>query len=104
MSRMAHQVVDQIPFKAFDVVVAGDDVVNGKPHPEAYLMAATLLGVDPTKCVAFEDSISGLRSAEAAGTVAIGIPNIIPIPEQAGRIIWPTLEGVRVADLRNLFR
>ena len=104
MSRMAHQVVDQIPFKAFDVVVAGDDVVNGKPHPEAYLMAATLLGVDPTKCVAFEDSISGLRSAEAAGTVAIGIPNIIPIPQQAGRIIWPTLEGVRVADLRNLFR
>ncbi|MEY3908745.1 MAG: hypothetical protein RLZZ90_652 [Actinomycetota bacterium] len=104
MSRMAHQVVDQIPFKAFDVVVAGDDVIQGKPHPEAYLKAAELLGVSPGECVAFEDSIAGLRSAEAAGTIAIGIPNIIPIPEQAGRIIWPTLEGVRVADLRKLFR
>jgi len=104
MSRMAHQVVEQIPFKAFDVVVAGDDVVQGKPHPEAYLKAAELLGVSPGECVAFEDSIAGLRSAEAAGTIAIGIPNIIPIPEQAGRIIWPTLEGVRVADLRKLFR
>jgi HAD superfamily hydrolase (TIGR01509 family) len=104
MSRMAHQVVDQIPFKAFDVVVAGDDVVHGKPHPEAYLKAAELLGVNPRECVAFEDSIAGLRSAEAAGTIAIGIPNIISIPEQAGRIIWPTLEGVRVADLRKLFR
>lgn len=104
MSRMAHQVVNQIPFKAFDVVVAGDDVVHGKPHPEAYLRAAELLGVRPEDCVAFEDSISGLRSAEAAGTIAIGIPNIIPIPEKAGRILWPTLEGVRVADLRKLFR
>lgn len=104
MSRMAHQVVDQIPFRAFDVVVAGDDVVHGKPHPEAYLKAAQLLGVDPRQCVAFEDSIAGLRSAEAAGTIAIGIPNIIALPEQAGRILWPTLEGVRVADLRKLFR
>jgi len=104
MSRMANQVVEQIPFKAFDVVVAGDDVVNGKPDPEAYLRAAELLGVNPADCIAFEDSLTGLRSAEAAGTIAIGIPNIIPIPAQAGRIIWPTLEGVRVADLRKLFR
>jgi HAD superfamily hydrolase (TIGR01509 family) len=104
MSRMAKQVVAQIPFHAFDVVVAGDDVVNGKPDPEAYLRAAELLGVNPEDCIAFEDSLTGLRSAEAAGTIAIGIPNIIPIPDKAGRIIWPTLEGVRVADLRKLFR
>lgn len=104
MSRMANQVVNQIPFKAFDVVVAGDDVVRGKPDPEAYLRAAELLGVNPEDCIAFEDSVTGLRSAEAAGTIAIGVPNIIPIPEKAGRIIWPTLEGVRVADLRRLFR
>jgi HAD superfamily hydrolase (TIGR01509 family) len=104
MSRMANQVVDQIPFQAFDVVVAGDDVVNGKPDPEAYLRAAELLGVNPADCITFEDSLTGLRSAEAAGTIAIGIPNIIPIPQKAGRIIWPTLEGVRVSDLRKLFR
>lgn len=104
MSRMANQVVDQMPFHAFDVVVAGDDVVFGKPHPEPYLKAAELLGVNPEDCIAFEDSLTGLRSAEAAGTIAIGIPNIIPIPEKPGRILWPTLEGVRVADLRKLFR
>ena len=104
MSRMALQVVNQIPFKAFDIVVAGDDVVHGKPHPEPYLLAAKLLGVNPEDCIAFEDSISGMHSAEAAGTMAIGITNIIPIPEKPGRIIWSTLEGVRVADLRKLFR
>lgn len=104
MSRMAHQVVNQIPFDAFDIVVAGDDVVHGKPHPEPYLKAAELLGVNPEDCIAFEDSIAGLHSAEAAGTIAIGITNIIPIPAKPGRLIWPTLEGVRVADLRRLFR
>ncbi len=44
MRRMAKQVADSIGFDAFDVVVAGDDVRHGKPHPEPYLKAAELLG------------------------------------------------------------
>lgn len=103
MHRMAQQVVDSIGFDAFDVVVAGDDVLQGKPHPEPYLKAAELLGVKPQDCVAFEDSISGLRSAEAAGTRAVGIKNIVSIPAQPGRILWETLEGKSVADLKKLF-
>ena len=43
MRTMALTVADQIDFEAFDVVVAGDDVTNGKPHPEPYLRAAELL-------------------------------------------------------------
>jgi HAD superfamily hydrolase (TIGR01509 family) len=104
MHRMAQQVVDAIGFDAFDVIVAGDDVLHGKPHPEAYLKAAELLGVQPADCVAFEDSISGLRSAEAAGTQAVGVKNIVEIPSQPGRIIWETLEGVSMSDLRGLFK
>jgi HAD superfamily hydrolase (TIGR01509 family) len=103
MKRMAESVANQIPFDAFDVIVAGDMVTNGKPHPEPYLLAANLLGVAPEDCVAFEDSNTGLTSAEAAGTKAIGITNIVPIPELPGRIIWPTLEGVGLKDLRKLF-
>jgi HAD superfamily hydrolase (TIGR01509 family) len=103
MKRMAESVANQISFKAFDVIVAGDMVAQGKPHPEPYLLAAQLLGVSPEDCVAFEDSHTGLTSAEAAGTKAIGITNIVPIPEKPGRIIWPTLEGVRLRDLRKLF-
>lgn len=104
MHRMARQVVDSIGFDAFDVIVAGDDVLHGKPHPEAYLKAAELLGVKAEECVAFEDSLSGLRSAEGAGTRAVGIKNVVEIPAQAGRILWPTLEGVSMADLRRLFK
>ena len=103
MKRMAESVANQIPFKAFDVIVAGDMVTQGKPHPEPYLLAAQLLGVKPEDCVAFEDSNTGLTSAEAAGTKAIGVTNIVPIPEKPGRTIWPTLEGVRLRDLRKLF-
>jgi HAD superfamily hydrolase (TIGR01509 family) len=103
MRRTALQVVETIPFKAFDAVVAGDDVVHGKPHAEPYVKAATLLGVRPEDCVAFEDSITGLLSAEAAKTKAIGIPNMMIIPQHEGRILWTTLEGVTLKQLRKLF-
>jgi beta-phosphoglucomutase-like phosphatase (HAD superfamily) len=104
LSRMAKQVVDAIPFEAFDVIVAGDNVTRGKPHPEAYEKAAALLGFETKHCIAFEDSITGLTSAEAAGTYAIGIPNIIEIPAKEGRVIWPTLEGVNYKQLRKLIK
>lgn len=103
MHRMAKKVADQIGFEAFDVIIGGDDVVMGKPHPESYLKAASILGVDPTHCVALEDSLTGITAAEAAGTKAIGIAHIVPIPAAEGRILWPTLEGVEMDDLRALF-
>lgn len=103
LHRMAKQVVDAIDFDAFDVIVAGDNVLRGKPHPEPYLLAAELLGYDPKDCIAFEDSITGITSAEAAGTKAIGVPNFVPIPEAQGRIIWPTLEGHTYKSLRKFF-
>jgi HAD superfamily hydrolase (TIGR01509 family) len=104
MHTMAKQVAESIGFEAFDVIVAGDDVRLGKPHPEPYLKAAELLGVNPEDCVAFEDSLTGLRSAEAANTKAVGIKNIVDIPMEPGRILWPSLVGVTVSDLRRLFK
>jgi len=103
MHRMAQKVAEQIGFGGFDVIVGGDDVVKGKPHPESYLKAASMLGVDPTHCVAFEDSLTGITAAEAAGTKAVGIAHIVEIPMSEGRILWPTLEGVSMNDLRALF-
>lgn len=104
LRRMAQQVVDAIDFDAFDVIVAGDDVLRGKPHPEPYLLAAQRLGMRPEDCIAFEDSISGITSAEAAGTRAIGVPNFIPIPEKEGRILWTTLQGVNYKTLRKFVK
>ncbi|HEY2555712.1 MAG TPA: HAD family phosphatase, partial [Diaminobutyricibacter sp.] len=89
--RMAEQIVATIPFDAFDVVVSGDEVADPKPHPEAYLKAADLLGVDPRHCVAIEDSVAGLASAVASGATTIGVPHIIPLPETDEHVLWSTL-------------
>jgi len=99
MRRMALAVAESVGFDAFDVVLGGDDVSIGKPDPEPYLKAASALGVDISYCVAFEDSISGLHSAESAGSVAIGVPNLVTLPPKPDRIIWPTLVGLSVEDL-----
>ena len=102
MRKMALAVTEQIDFPAFDIVVAGDGVKFGKPHPEPYLKAAKLLGVEITDCIAFEDSISGLRSAEAAGTHAIGIPNLIELPKTSTNRIISSLTEVDPDNLELL--
>jgi HAD superfamily hydrolase (TIGR01509 family) len=102
MRRMALAVAESIPFKAFDVVVAGDDVRFGKPHPEPYLTAAEKLGVDPGDCIAFEDSVTGLNSAAAAGTHAIGVRNLVELPEGSDRRIIDTLVGLSSENLSEL--
>ena len=102
MRRMALAVVDSIPFDAFDAVVAGDDVTFGKPHPEPYLRAAEILEVEPRHCIAFEDSITGLTSAVAAGTNAVGVTNMLKLPSGDDRRIIDSLQGLSVSSLHEL--
>lgn len=59
----------------FNPIVTGDDITFGKPHPEPYLKMATLLNLDPRRCLVFEDSDSGIQSALAAGMSVIAVGN-----------------------------
>ncbi|MFM6980977.1 MAG: HAD family hydrolase [Micrococcales bacterium] len=102
--RLALEVVEAIGFEAFDLVVAGDDVERGKPHPEPYLKAAALLGVSAGDCVAIEDSLNGLASAEAAGTMALGVQHIMHLPPAPTRTVIQTLVGVSPEALLPLFK
>ncbi len=61
----------------FETVVTRDDVVNPKPHPEPYLTAAGRLGIEPVRCLALEDSFSGVRAAHAAGMQTIMVPDLV---------------------------
>ncbi|MDO0928570.1 HAD family hydrolase [Streptomyces sp. TG1A-8] len=54
-------------------LVAADDVIRGKPDPEPYLLAARQLGVDPARCVVFEDAPAGLRAGRAAGMATVAL-------------------------------
>jgi len=94
---MAEQIVAAIPFDAFDVIVSGDEVSEPKPHPEPYLRAAQILGIEPGEAVAIEDSLVGLASAVASGATAIGVPHIVPLPESDEHTLWESLDG-RTAD------
>ncbi|MFZ9264648.1 MAG: HAD-IA family hydrolase [Polynucleobacter sp.] len=55
------------------VIICGEDVSQKKPSPEAYLLAAKKLGVNPNSCLAIEDSSNGIRAANAAGMDVIGV-------------------------------
>jgi HAD superfamily hydrolase (TIGR01509 family) len=86
----------------FDVVVCGADVRNPKPDPEPYLLAAGLVGAEPSRCVALEDSPNGVSAALAAGCVTVAVPGLAPIEERPGLLIVASLTEIDLARLRGL--
>ena len=72
----------------FDVVLGGDDVKDGKPAPDIYLMAAEKLGKDPSQVIVIEDSYNGIKAARAAGAKAIMVPDILPPNEEMREKAW----------------
>ncbi|GAA2683929.1 MULTISPECIES: HAD family hydrolase [Actinoplanes] len=58
----------------FPVLVCAEDYARPKPDPEGYLTAARLVGVDPEKCLVFEDTELGVQAAEAAGMACVKVP------------------------------
>jgi HAD superfamily hydrolase (TIGR01509 family) len=91
---LAEVALDGIGREHFDVTVCGDEV-NGrnKPDPAPYLRAARLLGVDPRRCVAVEDSPTGVASAAAAGCVTVVVPHEVAVPAGERRIFRESLAG-----------
>lgn len=57
----------------FDFIVVGEMVQNSKPDPEGYLFAASQIGVNPSRCVVFEDSLQGVKAGKAAGAFVVGV-------------------------------
>ena len=84
----------------FAHVVTVDDVARAKPAPDPYLLAAARLGVDPARCLAFEDSETGAQSAHAAGMTVVQIPDLVPASGQfAHHVAADILAGARAAGL-----
>jgi HAD superfamily hydrolase (TIGR01509 family) len=67
---------------AFATITTREDVARGKPSPDIYLAAAASLGVEPSDCLALEDSFAGVRAAAAAGMPVVMVPDLAqPTPE-----------------------
>jgi sugar-phosphatase len=92
--RLASARLTAAGFPLPEVLIGGDDVRRGKPHPDPYLAAVAGLAVDPAQVVVFEDSPTGAAAARAAGVQLVAVATTYP----AG-----TFDAdVTVSDLREV--
>lgn len=84
----------------FDTIVTRDDVQMPKPDPEPYLLAARRLSIEPTACLAIEDSHAGVRAAHGAGMQTIMVPDLLPPSDEIRALchaVMGSLHEVRLA-------
>ncbi|MCF0181304.1 MAG: HAD family phosphatase [Muribaculaceae bacterium] len=85
----------------FKAIVTGDMVTNSKPHPECFLLGAQKLGVEAKDCLIFEDSVKGLKAAQAAGgkVVALTTTNPRDVVAQYAHVILDSFVGLTFEQL-----
>ncbi len=67
----------------FSIILARDDVKNGKPDPEIFLLAAEVLNVSIDQCLVVEDSLTGIQAAAQSGATSVFIPSVKPVETAA---------------------
>jgi 16S rRNA pseudouridine516 synthase len=76
VSASARPLLDRTGIRSlFSVVITGDEVQQGKPHPDIYLLAAKKLGISPEACLVIEDSLAGITAGKAAHMRVAAIPD-----------------------------
>ena len=89
----------------FGAIVSADEVARGKPAPDVYLRAGSLLGVEPGHCLVVEDSLNGVKAGCAAGMVVALVPNpSVPPAPGAHELADIVLERLADLDLDALAR
>jgi beta-phosphoglucomutase family hydrolase len=92
--------------KLFRVVITGDEVEKGKPHPAVFLTAARHLGIDPSELIAFEDAASGVRAARSAGMMCVGIAQSdrgAILVEAGANYVVPDFQSLSYSKLQQMF-
>jgi HAD superfamily hydrolase (TIGR01509 family) len=89
----------------FQAIAFGNEVPEGKPSPQIYLLAAKKISVKPANCIVFEDAIAGVAGAKSAGMKCIAVTNSHPEEKlKQADLVVETLEGVSIDNLTALFR
>lgn len=88
---------------ALTAIVTADDVTANKPHPDGYALVAARLGVDPSRCIAIEDSPRGVRAAVDAGMFVVAVTHTTPRERLAhAHEIRDAIADIRIEDLMRL--
>ena len=88
----------------FQAIVWGREVTEGKPSPQAFLLAASKLGIEPRNCLVIEDAIAGVTAAKQAGMKCLAVTNTHPRTSlKEADLIVDTLEKVSTNGLVALF-
>jgi beta-phosphoglucomutase-like phosphatase (HAD superfamily) len=92
----------KVPYERM-AYVSGNDVTKKKPDPQVFLLAAGKIGIEPARCVVFEDAPSGVQAAKAAGARCIAVTNSAPVEElRPADIVCDSLEQITLDTIRNL--
>lgn len=88
----------------FDALVSGEDVTEGKPNPQVFLVAAMRLGVDPARCLVIEDAVAGVAAARKAGMFCLAVTNTHPAARlREADLVVASLTEVSTADIEAIF-
>ncbi len=89
----------------FQAIVWGQEVAEGKPSPQVFLLAARKLEVEPRNCVVIEDAVAGVAAAKTAAMKCVAVTNSHPRNSlKEADLIVATLAALGVSDLAGLFR
>ena len=106
-SARVHQLLSALRIRDyFTVIVTGDEVTIGKPDPEIFHKVAWQLHIHPAESIVFEDSVSGVQGAKAAGMKCVGIADRQTAPAllQAGAAyVLPNFLGLSWVSMQKLF-
>lgn len=97
-----HHLAAHALLNRFDAIVAQGDYARGKPNPDPFFKAAERLGVEPTRCLALEDSYNGVRAANNAGMMTIMVPDLLAVTTEMEMLCVCIAQDLH--EVCNLFR
>jgi len=92
-----------LPTDFFSFTISADDVERTKPFPDPYLEAAKRMNIEAKDCVVFEDSVTGVTSAQEAGCAVIAVPHYVEVTESRSIKVAQSLHQINATVLQDFY-
>ena len=101
---IVNAVLENLGGNPFPFSISSDDVINTKPHPDAYLLAAKKAGAEISRSLVFEDSLTGVSAAKSSEAWLIAVPHLVEVPEEPRVRSIQSLTQISYTKLQELFK